>query len=363
MKRKQISLSPELTSSLKHIKTKLVGGKEVEYMERYFPNLQRNKDAISLYESKDKTEKIFTQKIKTVIETDPSLKNMAYSDIINQRYDQFKPEAYVYLDFFLKHPMLLEKAKTTKLPKINQHKIKTSPNEENQYHSRIISFPLSKETKQNNHSTIEHIDQSTFIKKDHVNSNNDNNTKSRNITINDNKSDDHNQITNRIYDFKKYPSQRYVLSDVHNLTNEQTITNRSGEIYLFKPNLNRDKLSFSTSTESVKGWIPKTNTQPTLLNHGSVKYNILTPNYKSHTFTKPELKQLLNEHYYKIGSLSQFVDLTRVSSPNLNHLYMETISAYKTPFNQHSNVCANYSDMHRNYKGLFRKSFWSKTQQ
>ena len=362
MKRKQISLSPELSSSLKHIKTQLVGGKEVQYMERHFPNLHRNKDAISLYESKDKIEKIFSQKIKTVIETDPSLKNMTYTDITNQRYDQFKPEAYVYFDFLLKHPTLLEKAKKTKLPKINQHKIKTSSNENNQYHSRIVSFPVSKETNQTIHSTIEHNDQSESIKTDNINDNT-NDTKSRNSTINKNKSDDHNKLPNSIFDFKKYPSQRYVSSDVYNLTSEQPMLNRSGEIYLFKPKLNQDKLSFSTSTQSIQGWIPKTSTQPTLLNHGSVKYNILSPNYKSQAFTKPELKQLLNERYYKVGSLSQFVDLTRVSNPNLNPLYMDTISAYKTPFNQHSNVCANYSDMHHNYKGLFRKSFWSKTQQ
>ena len=182
MKRKQISLSPELSSSLKHIKTKLVGGKEVQYMERHFPNLHRNKDAISLYESKDKIEKIFSQKIKTVIETDPSLKNMTYTDITNQRYDQFKPEAYVYFDFLLKHPTLLEKAKKTKLPKINQHKIKTSSNENNQYHSRIVSFPVSKETNQTIHSTIEHNDQSEPIKTDNINDDT-NDMKSRNSTI------------------------------------------------------------------------------------------------------------------------------------------------------------------------------------
>ena len=352
----KLSSSPELSVSSKYIQRKLVGGKEIEYMNRYFPESNRNKNSMSLYSSKDKAENVFTQKIKAVIENDPSLKNMTYSDITKHRLDNFKPEGYVYFDFLLKHPLLLDKTKNAKLPKITERRIKSPSNEcsprdidlNNVPHMLPLSSP-----RENSKNISNQNENNLQIKSPNIESITH---RSRNYN-----NDDENKIKFFNLDLKSYPSQRYKSSDIHNLSQEKVLLNRSGETYLFKPELNKDKISFSTSTQSTRGWIPKISEQPTLLNHGSVQYNILTPNYKSISFTKPEIKELSNERYYKIGSMSQFVDLTRVSSPNLNPVYMKSMSQYQSPFNQHSNVGANYSDMHRNYKGLFKNSFWSKS--
>jgi len=142
------------------------------------------------------------------------------------------------------------------------------------------------------------------IKKEEVNNNN--------YEI---KKEDNKQISDE--DQIKY---KYKLSDIYNKRNEKVITNKSAEKYLFK-NQNRIN-TFYTTNKSQSDWIPNRDFGTKMNLFSSVSYNILSPMYKGFNrfITASELNKnnLYNESpaFHKVKSISEFVDLTRVSSRN-----------------------------------------------
>ena len=123
---------------------------------------------------------------------------------------------------------------------------------------------------------------------------------------------------------------KYKISDINNLRNEKVITNKSAEKYLFKngenknnniPNINNDNNFYSTS-KSKSDWIPNRTIGTKMNSFSSVSYNILSPLYKGfNKFVSPsELNKnnLYNESnaFHRVKSISEFIDLTRVSASN-----------------------------------------------
>ena len=118
---------------------------------------------------------------------------------------------------------------------------------------------------------------------------------------------------------------KYKISDIYNLRNEKVITNKSAEKYLFKnienKNNNNDN-NFYTTSKSKSDWIPNRTIGSKMNSFSSVSYNILSPLYKGfNKFISPsELNKnnLYNESnaFHRVKSISEFIDLTRVSASN-----------------------------------------------
>ena len=155
----------------------------------------------------------------------------------------------------------------------------------------------------------------------------------------------------------KYPNQ--MESDIFNIKNNATSQSKSGETFLYKP---KKMESYTSSRESSSAWHSK-NSMPTLLNHTSVKWNLLNPTYKSNARTKEQIVSectKLNKSYnpnYRQKGLCEFIDLSRVGAPNPNKPYLECFAKTRECFRKRSDVCATYDDLHHMYKDLCDKPF------
>lgn len=118
---------------------------------------------------------------------------------------------------------------------------------------------------------------------------------------------------------------KYHLSDILNLRKEKVITDKSAEKYLFKNNdkdPNGDNNIFCTTTKSQSDWIPNRTMGTKMNSFSSVSYNILSPLYKGMnkfvTATELNKNNLFNEStaFHRVKSISEFIDLTRVSAAN-----------------------------------------------
>jgi hypothetical protein len=285
-----------------------------------------NSEIQTIYTCKDKAETHFSKKIRNIIETDESLKNLitSSSSTFNstKRKDKWKPKGYLYYDFFLKHPLLTQSE--GKLPNITLHDIKHR-------HTRSNVFPLQ--------NAYTHVDTET-IPSNH-----------------------------------RMASIRYTDSDILNMKNDSHILKRSSETYALKQRNNkRSQHVLTTTTESQSDWIPKQLQRLSLMNHTSVKYNVISPSHKSNSLTKDAIKRSLSSNgnnngdgsssndmlFYKVNSVSEFVDLTRVSAPNLNKAYTHSLRECGgvSPFARTNEVGTTYQDMHHTYRELFKKPFW-----
>lgn len=268
--------------------------------------------SMSLYASKDKTEEYFSEKIKDIISNDPSLKHSSMRTFCSTTHDKWKPEGYIYYDFLLKHPLMMKSEPLSskfdqKFPPLNQQILK-------------------------DRNTTSHIFEDAKV-----------------------------QIAPQAFyqpqtSLTPTAQVRYAASDIFNQNHSNPeLYLRSGEKYLFKQN---QPIPYSTTTESHSDWVPKTVSRPTLINHTSVKWNIICPSCKSLFKTKNEVKEEVKE-YYKVNSLSEFVDRTRVSAPNLNKVFRDAMNKEKNCFALKNDVATNYGDMHHSYRELFPKSFWN----
>ena len=120
--------------------------------------------------------------------------------------------------------------------------------------------------------------------------------------------------------YDKQVQYKYKLSDIFNLYNDPVYTNKSSEKYLFKKGKEENK--FYTLSESNSDWIPNKKNQRKMGTNSSVEYNIITPMFKGFnrfiTATELNKNNNYNENptFRRIKSISEFIDLTRVSATN-----------------------------------------------
>ena len=171
---------------------------------------------------------------------------------------------------------------------------------------------------------------------------------------------------------------KYKLSDIFNLRKEPVFTNKSAEKYLYKesknqidfmntcPNMNNNnndkeenQNKFYTSSESKSDWIPNKKNYKKMGTYSSVAYNILSPIYQGSnrfiTATELNKDNLYNEctNFHRVKSISEFIDLTRVSATN-------TLGCFdrnrKMPnFKFRSSVATNQSDEYHINRDLIDK--------
>ena len=122
--------------------------------------------------------------------------------------------------------------------------------------------------------------------------------------------------------YDKQIKYKYKLSDIFNLHNDSLFINKSSEKYLYKNDKGKKENLFYTTSESNSDWIPNKINQKKLGTNSSVDYNIITPMYKgtNRFITATELNKdnFYNENpsFRRIKSISEFIDLTRVSATN-----------------------------------------------
>ena len=304
--------------------------------------LPRQTDRMTIYTCKDKSEKHFSQKVRNALNDEPELqKELTQLFTKTPQGDKWKPNGYLYYEFLLKHPLMIQSVAYSNL---NKFKGKLPP---------LLRTKRSM-TKSNifaHNNDESHLSKSHSLASYDVDNNNNNK---------DNEQHHQQQQQSQTLNVNKCnnPSTQFTDSDVFNLKNDAHLLHRSGETYLFKQHTPLHKSqSFSNTTESKSDWIPKQLNRITFMNHTSVKYNVISPLHKSNSLTKNDI-QKTTDNFYKINSVSEFVDLTHVSAPNLNKQYRQTLHNSKQPFAKENNIGANYQDMHHTYRDLFTKSFW-----
>ena len=155
---------------------------------------------------------------------------------------------------------------------------------------------------------------------------------------------------------KKY----YQNSDIFHLKNDIENIKKSGEKSYFKKYDN--SLKYTTARESNSEWDPKI-LKPNLMNHSSTQYNILNPSQKNNSKTKTEIKNECNKinpnegYTNKQKSLCEFIDLSRVSAPNVNNNYIRIMKINPRACYKRNNFCSEYYDIYDQYKNLCDKPF------
>ena len=155
---------------------------------------------------------------------------------------------------------------------------------------------------------------------------------------------------------KKY----YQNSDIFHLKNDIENIKKSGEKSYFKEYDNRFK--YTSARESHSEWDPKI-LKPNLMNHSSTQYNILNPSQKNNSKTKTEIKNECNKinpnecFTNKQKSLCEFIDLSRVSAPNVNYNYIRIMKINPRACYKRNNFCSEYYDIYDQYKNLCDKPF------
>ena len=159
---------------------------------------------------------------------------------------------------------------------------------------------------------------------------------------------------------------KYKISDIYNLRNEKVITNKSAEKYLFKNTENKNKNNnndnnFYTTSKSKSDWIPNRTIGSKMNSFSSVSYNILSPLYKGfNKFISPsELNKnnLYNESnaFHRVKSISEFIDLTRVSASNTLNCFNRNRKNKLPNFKYKNSVATNQLDEYHINRDLIEK--------
>jgi hypothetical protein len=157
---------------------------------------------------------------------------------------------------------------------------------------------------------------------------------------------------------------KYKISDIYNLRNEKVITNKSAEKYLFKNTENKNNNTdnnFYTTSKSKSDWIPNRTIGSKMNSFSSVSYNILSPLYKGfNKFISPsELNKnnLYNESnaFHRVKSISEFIDLTRVSASNTLNCFNRNRKNKLPNFKYKNSVATNQLDEYHINRDLIEK--------
>ncbi len=199
------------------------------------------------------------------------------------------------------------------------------------------------------------------------NINNNNNSDILKIGVNEdmkNSKEDNNKKKDEISeeDQIKY---KYKISDIYNLRNEKIITNKSAEKYLFKYNnknkRNNNNNKFYVSSKSQSDWIPNRSVGSKMNSFSSVSYNIISPLYKGFNkfITPSELNKnnKFNEStaFHRVKSISEFIDLTRVSASNTLECFDRNKNKIFPNFKFKANVATNQLDEYHINRNIINK--------
>ena len=191
-----------------------------------------------------------------------------------------------------------------------------------------------------------------FFLKDKEKSNNE-----ENKTENNNNKYINNKIKN------KY---KYLDSDIFNLRkDDKNIIQKSGEQSFFRQlnkKENKNNISYNMNNETLLGWKLRP-PLPSLYNYSSSKFHILNSNIKNICNTKDNVineSRKISDNYnpiHKQKSLCEFIDLSRVSAPNINKDYNKAVNDNPNIFKKKKEMSSEYYDIYNKYNNICDKPF------
>ena len=266
------------------------------------------------YSNKTTTEEMFTSRLKTEIDT--HFKNkITVNDVINSSSkDKFKPNGYVFRDFLIKNPKFM---KPNILSSNHEKKLKKMLNYD-EIRKNANSTQIQFDTEENIKGNSKELE---FYKTDYPKS---------------------NKRQEQLYKHKG--------SDIFNLRQDDFFKSKSGEKNLYKFKLdekNKEKVYMTNGSNS--NWAPKIPKKINHIGYSSVNFNIIVPNIKSISKTKDQI-ETNDKCNNKVKSMSEFIDLCRVSAPNKSENFDILMNQSQSCFRKRNNICSDFLDMHRTYR-------------
>ena len=305
------------------------------------------------YSNKITTEDMFNNRLIDFINRESKGK-FSLKDIINSSsQDKYKPKGYVFRDFLIKNNKFIHQPNI--LSSNHGKKLK-----------KMLTYDEIKKKSNKTQIKFDTIDNIKTINIDYIDIDNDNNKDNDNKKENKEKEKKENLNKNKYY-MTQYPKLtkrqedlfKYKVSDIFNLKEDEIFKKKSGEKNLFKQR-NKTEENILEKVYMTNGsnsnWAPK---KPKKLNHigySSVDFNIIIPNIKSTSKTKKEIENFIKCNN-RVKSMSQFIDLCRVSATNKSENYEKLMNQTSTCFRKKNNIGSDYINMFSSYKELVPRAF------
>ena len=165
----------------------------------------------------------------------------------------------------------------------------------------------------------------------------------------------------KIIEKKRSLYSKYLDSDIFNLRNNYQIKKKSGEHSFFEENKPKKNM-YNSNNETLLGWKLR-KPMPSFLNYESSKFNLFNRDMKNTGKTKEniikEVKKV-DENFnptHKQKGLTEFIELSRVSAPNINVDYNKAINEDPNIFKKKNNISSEFYDLHNHYNNLCDKPF------
>ena len=173
-------------------------------------------------------------------------------------------------------------------------------------------------------------------------------------------------VPNKFVSEKLKNLYKYTDSDIFNLrNNDKNTIEKSGEYSYFRKlnnnNIN-DKALYNINSETLLGWKLRA-PLPSLYNYSSSKFHLLNRDIKNISNTKESVAdecKKLNINFnpiHKQKSLCEFIDLSRVSAPNLNNDYNKALNDNPNVFKRQNEISSEYFDIYNKYNSICDKPF------
>lgn len=268
----------------------------------------------------------------------------------NKRNDCYKPMGFSYIDYIIKHPLLVHKEKIFSKNN-NKPPIMIKLNESNNNKMKILNKVKSVPDINSSNSTDFNF--------------NDTNSKIMDGGIKN------TNITNNNYYIKKnnnnllYERHNYLRSDIFNLKDDDYFKKKCfDKFYVFPPKVNNSSFLLSSgennkSNITTNNIINNSNNRNKKMCHlccTSVPFNILCPENKSFAAYRKEVEKERKGKYYRKSPLSFADHAVKLGSKNISKDYLKLIHENKNVFHKKS-YCASFADLHREYKELINKMY------
>ena len=154
---------------------------------------------------------------------------------------------------------------------------------------------------------------------------------------------------------------KYKDSDIFNLRKDNNIIKKSGENSFFKES-QRKKNIYNANNETLLGWKLR-KPLPSFLNYTSTKYHLFNREMLNISKTKDNIikeAKKISEDFnptHKQKGLTEFIELSRVSAPNINEDYNKAINDDPNVFKKKNNISSEYYDIYNQYNSLCDKPF------
>lgn len=183
---------------------------------------------------------------------------------------------------------------------------------------------------------------------------------------NNNCEENKNENKNKYINSKIKNLNKYSESDIFNLRKDnKNIIEKSGEYSYFRnlnTNENNNNITYNMNNETLLGFKVRA-PLPSLYNYSSSNFHILNSKIKNICNTKESVfkeSKKISENYnpiHKQKSLCEFIDLSRVSAPNINKDYNKAFNDNPNIFKKKNEISSEYYDIFNKYNNLCDKPF------